>query len=313
MGRPLRIEYAGAHYHITARGNEQKDVFKSQRDREQFLSYLESSVLRYGAVIHAYCLMSNHYHLLLETPSGNLSKIMQHINGAYTNYFNVKRKRSGHLFQGRYKAILIDADEYAKELSRYIHLNPVRAGMVSRPAEYRWSSYSEYVGERKSPDWLTTGLVLGYFGTGKKGFNSYRKFVEELIEQEYENPLNCTVAATILGSEEFVQEITTRHIDGKEKDRDLPALKKLATRPSLDRIIQTVQRIIDNEKLSGKACIYFYHKFSGARLKEIGSCFGIGESAVSQASRRFVLQVKDNKELSKAVEKIKSELNLSRV
>ena len=147
-----------------SRGNEQKDVFKSQKDRERFLSYLESAVLRYGAVIHAYCLMSNHYHLLVETPSGNLSQIMKHINGAYTNYFNIKRKRSGHLFQGRYKAILIEADEYAQELSRYIHLNPVRVGMVSRPEEYQWSSYSDYIGQRKAPDWLKRELIIGYFG-----------------------------------------------------------------------------------------------------------------------------------------------------
>ena len=104
MGRPLRIEYPGAFYHVTSRGNEQKDIFKSDKDREQFISYLESAGARYEAVIHAYCLMSNHYHLLLETPSGNLSEIMRHINGAYTNYFNAKRKRAGHLLQGRYKA-----------------------------------------------------------------------------------------------------------------------------------------------------------------------------------------------------------------
>jgi REP-associated tyrosine transposase len=104
MARSLRIEYPGAFYHVTSRGNEQKDVFKSQKDREKFLEYLASASKRYGAVIHAYCLMSNHYHLLLETPSGNLSQIMRHINGAYTTYFNVKRKRAGHLFQGRYKS-----------------------------------------------------------------------------------------------------------------------------------------------------------------------------------------------------------------
>lgn len=113
MARPLRIEYPGAFYHVTSLGNEQKDVFKSRRDREQFLNYLESAVVRYGAVVHSYCLMSNHYHLLLETPSGNLSQVMRHINGAYTTYFNVKRKRIGHLFQGRYKAILVEADAYA--------------------------------------------------------------------------------------------------------------------------------------------------------------------------------------------------------
>jgi putative transposase len=139
MARPLRIAYPGAWYHVTSRGNEQKDVFKSSKDREKFLDYLVSATERYGAAIHVFCLMSNHYHLLLETPGGNLSQIMRHINGAYTTYFNVKRKRAGHLFQGRFKAILIEADEYALELSRYIHLNPVRAGMADEPGEYAWS------------------------------------------------------------------------------------------------------------------------------------------------------------------------------
>ena len=129
MARPLRITYPGASYHITSRGNERKDVFKSKRDREKFLEYLESASQRYDAVVHAYCLMGNHYHLLMETPSGNLPQIMRHINGAYTTYFNVKRQRSGHLFQGRYKAILIEADTYLLELSRYIHINrPERIG-----------------------------------------------------------------------------------------------------------------------------------------------------------------------------------------
>ncbi len=130
MARPLRIIFPGAFYYITAGGNERKAVFKSKRDREKFLEYLETASERYNAVIHAFCMMDNHYHLLLETPSGNLSQIMRHINGAYTTYFNVKRARSGHLFQGRYKAILVERDEYAKELSRYIHLNPVRAKRV---------------------------------------------------------------------------------------------------------------------------------------------------------------------------------------
>jgi len=130
MARPLRITYPGAFYHETSQGYERKDVFKSKRDREKFLEYFESATKRYNAVIHVFCLMDNHYHLLLETPSGNLPQIMQHINGAYTTYFNVKRGRFGHLFQGRYKAILVDIDEYAKELSRYIHLNPVRANWL---------------------------------------------------------------------------------------------------------------------------------------------------------------------------------------
>ena len=155
MARPLRIEYPGAFYHVTSRGNERKDIFKSNTDREMFLSYLASAQEKYEAVVHAYCLMSNHYHLMIETPQGNLSQIMKYINSSYTNFFNIKRKRTGHLLQGRYKAILVEADAYATELSRYIHLNPVRAGMVRSPEEYRWSSYSYYT-ERSSPSWLKT-------------------------------------------------------------------------------------------------------------------------------------------------------------
>lgn len=164
MSRPLRIIYPGAFYHVTSRGNEQKDIFKNRRDREKFLEYLASATERNGVVIHAYCLMSNHFHLFLETPAGNLSQIMRHIIGAYTTYFNIKRKRSGHLFQGRYKAILVEADEYAAELTRYIHLNPVKAGIAVKPGEYQWSSYQSYTGEALTPEWLKTGFILGCFG-----------------------------------------------------------------------------------------------------------------------------------------------------
>ena len=134
----------GAFYHVASRGNERKDIFKSNTDREMFLSYLASAQGKYEAVVHAYCLMSNHYHLMIETPLGNLSQIMKYINSAYTNFFNIKRKRTGHLLRGRYKATLVEADTYAAKLSRYIHLNPVRAGMVRSPEEYRWSSYGYY-------------------------------------------------------------------------------------------------------------------------------------------------------------------------
>jgi len=147
------------------RGNERKNVFKSKRDREKFLEYLESASQRYDAVIHAYCLMDKHYHLLMETPSSNLPQIMRHINGAYTTYFNVKRQRSGHLFQGRYKAILIDIDEYAKELSRYIHLNPVRAKVVEAPEEYDWSSYQFLKN--------MTGRAINFILANKKPLTGY--------------------------------------------------------------------------------------------------------------------------------------------
>ena len=315
MGRQLRIEYPGAYYHVTSRGNERRDVFKSQKDREQFISYLESAVVRYGAVIHAYCLMSTHFHILIETPSGNLSQIMQHINGAYTIYFNTKRKRSGHLFQGRYKAILIEADEYAAELSRYIHLNPVRAGMVTKPEEYPWSSYRDYVGERKSPGWLKTGFILGYFGNkASDSEGKYRKFVEDLLDKEYDSPLDTAVAATMLGGVEFIREMTETHIDGKHLDRDLAALRTLSNHPTMDTIIQAVKSVIgEHERLAEKASIHLCHKYSGAKLKEIGERFGIGQSAVTQASRRFAQQLDGDGTLKKQVEQIERSIDLSKV
>ena len=308
MARPLRIEYPDAFYHVTARGNEQKDVFKSQKDREKFLSYLESATTRYGASIHAWCLMNNHYHLLMQTPMGNLSQIMRHINGAYTTYFNVKRKRAGHLFQGRYKAILVEADEYASELSRYIHLNPVRAKMVARPEEYQWSSYRSYIGLGKTVDWLETDFILGYFGGKAADTQSrYRTFVEELLDSEYDSPLNATVASTVLGSEEFVREISEKHLGEKQAERSVPAVRALTARPALDEIVVKIKAEFgEQDALARSMSIYCCQKFSGAKLKEIGACFGISDSAVSQTSRRLVLKAGNDAQLMKILDRMET-------
>lgn len=314
MARPLRIEYPGAFYHVTSRGNERKDVFKSQRDRDKFIEYLASATERYGAVIHAYCLLSNHYHLLLETPEGNLSQIMRHINGAYTTYFNVKRKRTGHLFQGRYKAILVEADEYATELSRYIHLNPVRAGMAVRPEEYQWSSYRSYIGQAKAMEWLQTEFILGCFG-GKapEVNNKYRQFVEDLLGREYDSPLIVTVASTILGSEGFVREITERHLGEKKTERNVPAVKGLAVRPSLDELIIKIKDVLgEGNELTRGMSLYICQRHSGAKLKVIGALFGISDAAVSQASRRLVLRAGKDKELREVIDWVEQKIGYVR-
>ncbi len=311
MARPLRIEYPGAYYHVTSRGNEQKDIFKSQRDREKFLEYLESATTRYGAVIHAYCLMSSHYHLLLETPGGNLSQIMRHINGAYTTYFNIKRKRAGHLFQGRYKAILVEADEYLAELSRYIHLNPVRVGIVERPEQYRWSSYPSYTGQSKPPAWLGTGFILGCFA--KKIENAqkkYRTFVEDRLGKEYESPLKRTIGTSILGSADFVEEVTTTHLQGKE-DGNIPALRQLNSRPTPEEIMKEAQaEFAEDEKLARRAATHLCHKYSGLRLREIGECFSVRDTAISEASRRFAREMDGDRKLRERVERIKGKLKI---
>ncbi|AMV73076.1 transposase [Desulfuromonas carbonis] len=311
MGRPLRIEYPGAFYHVTARGNEQREIYKSVADRERFLGYLASATERYGAAVHVWCLMTNHYHLLLETPEGNLSRIMRHINGAYTNYFNTKRRRAGHLFQGRYKAILVDRDAYALELSRYIHLNPVRAGMSLRPEEYAWSSYRNYVGQQVAPGWLRREEVLGYFGGDE---TRYQGFVEEGLKAAIMNPLDEALASTILGGEKFVQEITALHLSGVSPNRDLPGIQQLNSRWSIDDIVAAVEATLGAEKgLSRSVAIYLCHRHSGARLREIGERFGVGESAVSQGSRRTREKVAEEEGLRVRVERICQALGIVNV
>lgn len=308
MSRPLRIEYPGAFYHVTARGNEQKDVFKSRRDREQFLAYLESASERYGAVIHVYCLMGNHYHLLLETPTGNLAQIMRHIGGAYTTYFNIKRKRAGHLFQGRYKAILVDKDAYALELSRYIHLNPVRAGIVARPEEYAWSSYRPYIGLASVPSWLTTDFVLGCLGGN--GARAYQQFVSDSSSREGESPMTEVVASTILGGPDFVERIAQRHLAQREADRNVPAVRRL-NRPTLDQIIGVIASEFDTSgNLARNVGIYFCHRYSGARLKEIGERFGLSDAAIAQASRRLRVAVESDEKVRSLIERVVKKLGL---
>jgi putative transposase len=310
VSRPLRIEYPGAFYHVTSRGNERRTIFESNRDRERYLSYLESAHNRYGAVIHGYCLMGNHYHLLLETPRGNLSKILHYINGAYTTYFNIKRNRCGHLFQGRYKGILVDKDEYCKELSRYIHLNPVRAGVVRAALEYPWSSYRYFVGRDEKPKWLTTEFVLGDFGgEGGRGFKKYREYVERGENKELDNPLKKVIASTFLGGKEFIDRIKLQHLEKKGIDRrDLPALRKILRGPSLESIERAViKRVGKGDPLFKKICIFLSYEHSGLDLREIGEYFGMQRSAISQLSRRFAETIKENKELGRVVSNIETE------
>ncbi len=204
MARPLRIEYPGAVYHITARGNNGGAIYKTERDREKFLEYLRIFHERYGVKVHAYCLMVNHYHLIIETLRGNLCKYMHALNSSYTAYFNTKRKRKGHLLQGRYKSILVDKDSYIQELSRYVHLNPVRAKIVKQPEEFKWSSYMYYVAEKKLPGYMETEFTLRYFRGNKK---RYKDFVEAGVEDKDHDIFKELKSGFILGDIDFVEDI----------------------------------------------------------------------------------------------------------
>jgi len=315
MARPLRITYPGAFYHVTSRGNERKNIFKSKKDREQFLEYLASATFRYDAVIHTYCLMENHYHLLLETPSANLSQIMRHINGAYTTYFNIKHKRAGHLLQGRFKAILVDKDAYAKELSRYIHLNPVRAKIVDAPEKYEWSSYQYYIGLKKSPAWLKKDFILGYFGCKiKEATFEYKKFVRRLLKKEYESPLVQVVGSAVLGGNEFIDFIKNNYLVDKKKSKDIPSIKSLSWKPELDEIFDVIDIVLNMDPtLVRNVKMYFARHYSGKPLKDIAKYFNIGDSGVSQASRRISMKICKDRNLKKTIEQIEEKLSLSRM
>lgn len=314
MARPLRIQYPGAAYHITSRGNERKDIFKSRGDREKFVEYLRAARQRYGAVIYCYCLMDNHYHLLLKTPKDNLSQIMQHINGSYATYHNIKRKRAGHLFQGRYHAILVEADAYALELSRYIHLNPVRAGMVKRPEEHTWSSYGRYIDGRAQPEWLQTSQILAHLSSKESEARSrYQTFVEDKLGCSYPSPLQKAVAGTILGCNAFVDTIRQKYLDNCKAGRNLPAHRTLTRHRSISQIVGKVHEYIEDKELARKTGIHLCHRYSGEKLRTIGERFGLSDSGVTQASRRLAEKAETDKILGQWLREIKQELDLCNV
>jgi len=222
MARPLRIEYEGAVYHVTSRGNARADIYLSDSDREMFLDVLAHVVERFGWVCHAYCLMSNHYHLLIETPQANLSRGMRQLNGMYTQRFNRAHQRVGHVFQGRFKAIVVDKDAYLLELSRYIVLNPVAAGMVKRVEDWRWSSYTATAGLVKPPDFLDATWLLSQFGGAPKAARkTYRQFVEKADKVMPWDDLN---GPDVLGDDAFRSALEQRK---GEVNQDVPKRKQV--------------------------------------------------------------------------------------
>jgi hypothetical protein len=227
----------------------------------------------------------------------------------------VKRGRSGHLFQGRYKAILVDIDEYAKELSRYIHLNPVRAKMVKTPEEYEWSSYQFYIGDKKPPEWLHRDFILQYFGnTVSIAQKGYRSFVTAILNKKYDNPLDEVVSSTLLGSPGFIAFIKDKFLLGKKPDKGLPALKELINKASLKDIFDEVESVFGREAGLGRNVkMFLCQRYTGEKLKDIGTYFGIGESGVSQASRRVKDKIRNDKKLERKIAKIEKKLTVSRM
>lgn len=303
MARPLRIEYPGAFYHVMNRGLERREIIRDPKDYEKFLKVLADVQKPAGFICHSYCLMPNHYHLFLETPQGNLSKIMQETNGRYTQYYNRRYKRVGPLFQGRYKAKLIDQDSYSLQLSRYIHLNPVKAKMVSRPEGWRWSSYRSFVGATKRPDFLETDWLLKQIGNQRREFE---KFTMNGLTDGWD-PLEPTGRGPVLGAEAFVERIKERFVK-KGRDGALTGLRELRKEDRVREVEACVKGLgCDDERLRKKLRIYGLKRCTGLSLKEIGEkAGGMKAVAVSQAVRRLEAAARRDKTVAALIKTLVS-------
>ncbi len=224
MARPIRLEFGGALYHVTARGDRREAIYEDDVDRMQFLDVLGDVVGRFNWRCHAYCLMSNHYHVVIETPDANLSRGMRQLNGVFTQWSNRRHRRTGHLFQGRYKAVLVDADSYLLELTRYVVLNPVRAGMVKSARAWMWSSYGATVGAADTPEWLEVDGLLSQFGTRRsRAVAAYERFVQEGIgDDSIWRYLN---RQTFLGDDAFVAS-AHRRASSRPDDVNIPRAQR---------------------------------------------------------------------------------------
>jgi putative transposase len=329
MVRPLRIEYPNAWYHITSRGNQRINIFEDDKDRQRFLQVLEASVEVFNVEVHCYILMSNHFHFLLKTPEANLSRFMQRFNTAYITYYNLRHHRSGHLYQGRYKAILVEADEYLLELSRYIHLNSVRIKKYQKVSveekgkilkNYRWSSLPGYIQLKGRDAFVYYDTVLAYMGgDGKSGRARYRDFVLQGLSGELASPLRETKANAILGSDSFIFWVKENILKPSElPPRDFSHLKEMKEAIPIKEIAKAVadeygintEEIIKSRSRYKEARqtlleISYLLNFSKKSLREMGQGLGgITGEQITQVHKLVQTKIKKDNQLNLRIERI---------
>ena len=271
----MRLELSGGLYHVTSRGDRREDIFVYDIDREVWLETLAQCCERYNWAIHAWCQMTNHYHLIVETAEGNLSAGMRQLNGVYTQTFNRRHRRVGHVFQGRFKGILVERDSYLLELARYVVLNPVRAGMVKNVRQWKWSSYAAMVGTAPRPGWLHTDWLLGQFGAQRaRQIERYIAFVQEGLRGP--RVWEQLKGQIFLGSEAFV-ETMQRELEAASKHtiREIPRLQRRALAKSLD-----YYRSAFEDARTGMAAAYATGDYT---LQAIAEAFDVHYSTVSRA------------------------------
>lgn len=311
MARPLRIQYPGAVYHVMNRGSSRQKIFLENRDYEAFLHTLAELHHRWGVEVFAYCLMGNHYHVCLRTPEGNLSRVMRHLDGLYTQRFNRRHRRDGALFRGRYNALVLDKDNYLSQVVRYIHLNPVEAGLAREPKSYRWSSHRWYLRPKAIPQWLRIEEVMADFDNTAQ----FHEFVLEGNEQALENFYKTERKGPVLGGEEFCERVREESI---RTDREHPRYEKAAVRPSVDRVLRILAKtygIRPDDLLRGRrgkdneprrVGMYLVKELCDLKLQEIAEQFGTGSyGAVGWACHGIAARMNSDARFRDRVESIR--------
>ena len=319
MSRPLRIVYEGAWYHVMNRGAGRRTIFHSDTHRELFLALLGEITETFGIELHAYCLMDNHYHLLMQTPRANLSAAMRHLQGLYTQRYNRMAQTDGPLFRGRFKAILVDADHYLSHLSRYIHLNPVMAKITATAHAYRWSSYPAYLRQTPAPAWLYQGIVLGLFGS-RNTRQRYQAFVEAGLDADLTAFYAKQHLEPILGTPEFCHWIARMRRD-EAPDPEVPDAQWLRLRPTLHEIMRETAWHFGVEEATlyrhGKGrgnlpravAMALCRRPGGYPLKDIAQVIQVGSySSVSAATRRLDERLREDGRLRKQVDDLAKKL-----
>lgn len=327
MARPLRIDYPHAYYHVTCRGNERKEIFRDDQDRSVFVQRLSSSLEIYALRLHAYVLMGNHFHLIVEAPKANLSEFMRHFNVSYTAYYNRRHRRVGHLYQGRFKAILVEADSYLLELSRYVHLNPVRVGRMRALGykerlkslrHYPWSSLAGYLESRKRKPWVVYKEVLGYVGGSRE---RYDRFIREGLQGGYATPWEEVKGQVVLGEEGFWQRISNKWQKQPQSVKEQPSLRVLRSiEPA--QILKTAAAYFNlqvddlTRRRSGwrdqRALVMeLMHRHSGAKQREIGAYLGqLDYTLVSRERKRVREKMGHDPKVGKWYKEVEGRLSL---
>ncbi|MBM4263340.1 MAG: transposase [Deltaproteobacteria bacterium] len=318
MARPLRIEYPGAYYHVINRGRSRRDIFLEDKGWQSFLDLLGEITQLWKVEIYAYCLMSNHYHLLVSTQTAGLARAMRHLNGVYTQKFNRVHHRDGALFRGRYKAILIDAEEHFLSVVRYIHHNPVAAGIVTDMDRYRWSSHWAYLNKKQRPAWLETNDVLSRF----RGLQEYQKFMQNKVEKEIGDFYRSPYHKPILGSKEFIEGVIEKLGNKARVEAEKPESREIfgtdlsdiirATAKEYGKRVEEIRggRRRGQENEARMMAIYLSRELGGHRHRDIGKIVGLEKvSSVSSVYVRMKSRIVKERKLARRMRRIQDALS----